>query len=141
MEKLLGNLVEIGQIKIISSGCWCSGSWNCHLYMWVRQQTSSQLGLLEMGYSKITFRRQSRFQTKMAFEKVTLAFVIISLLLQLIAVGMFFGMFSKNLRLNLPATLVIFAAFVFLLVAVIVYGSGITSKTGRRTYISKTSFI
>lgn len=65
-------------------------------------------------------RAYGRFQ--LPFEKLTLAFMIIALLLELVSLGCFIGLFSPRARLGVPAFSATGLAFVCLFIAIVTYG-------------------
>ncbi|KAK6738929.1 hypothetical protein RB195_020805 [Necator americanus] len=74
--------------------------------------------------------------TKASHEKVTLGFVIVACILQAVAIGCFFTLFSPRLRLGIPTAGVCALAFLCLFIAILVYGVRYRSKVAYMTSMS-----
>ncbi|VDM70252.1 unnamed protein product [Strongylus vulgaris] len=74
--------------------------------------------------------------SKASHEKVALALVIIACILQAVAVGCFFALFSPRLRLGIPTASICALAFFCLFIAILVYGVRYKSKVAYMTSLS-----
>ncbi|PIC48739.1 hypothetical protein B9Z55_007607 [Caenorhabditis nigoni] len=83
-----------------------------------------------------------RFQ--LPFEKATLAFMIIAIILEIVSLGCFVGLFSPRARLGMPAFSVTGLAFLSLFAAILVYGVRMQYKTSHNltipVYLQSTSY-
>ncbi|CAP27383.2 Protein CBG06953 [Caenorhabditis briggsae] len=91
----------------------------------------------ETGHgSKISLRLWI-FPDHCFFEKTTLAFMIIAIILEIVSLGCFVGLFSPRARLGMPAFSVTGLAFLSLFVAIVVYGVRMQYKV---MYLQSTSY-
>ncbi|KAK5967299.1 hypothetical protein GCK32_007018 [Trichostrongylus colubriformis] len=75
--------------------------------------------------------------SKASHEKVTLGLVIVACILQGIAIGCFFALFSDRLRMGIPTAGICFLAFLCLFIAILVFGIRYRSKVA---YMSSMSY-
>ncbi|KAK6016700.1 hypothetical protein OSTOST_17814 [Ostertagia ostertagi] len=74
--------------------------------------------------------------SKASHEKVTLALVIVACILQGIAIGCFFALFSDRFRLGVPTSTICALAFLCLFIAILVFGVRYSTKVAYMSSIS-----
>ncbi|KIH54178.1 hypothetical protein ANCDUO_15677 [Ancylostoma duodenale] len=74
--------------------------------------------------------------SKASHEKVTLGLVIVACVLQAVAIGCFFALFSPRVRLGIPTAGICALAFLCLFIAILVYGVRYRSKVAYMTSMS-----
>ncbi|KAK6054181.1 hypothetical protein COOONC_08313 [Cooperia oncophora] len=76
------------------------------------------------------------YSSKASHEKVTLGLVIVACIMQFIAIGCFFALFSDRLRMGVPTAGICAFAFLCLFIAILVFGVRYKSKVAYMTSIS-----
>ncbi|XGW08899.1 hypothetical protein V3C99_011313 [Haemonchus contortus] len=74
--------------------------------------------------------------SKATHEKVTLGFVIVACILQGVAIGCFFTLFSERIRMGIPTAGICALSFLCLFIAIMVFGVRYKSKVAYMTSIS-----
>nr|CDJ93961.1 Protein D1069.1 [Haemonchus contortus] len=76
------------------------------------------------------------YSSKATHEKVTLGFVIVACILQGVAIGCFFTLFSERIRMGIPTAGICALSFLCLFIAIMVFGVRYKSKVAYMTSIS-----